>query len=120
MASRVRVAFTLVFDAAFWILAVWAPIAVIAFGVYKHYILLALVGCVACVAAAVGARLLARGIWSGHRLAYVLVCLMLLSAAGYHTWQALHEPSPAKILAATRALAYVGLTVAVGRGARGA
>jgi uncharacterized membrane protein len=114
--SRVIVALATAFDAAFWLLLVWAPIGwVIGVALVKprNAALLAVAGLLACVVGALIARVLGRGLWSGHRVAFAVVCLLLLGAAGYHFWRLTFSTFSTAILAVMRALAYVALAVSV-------
>jgi len=103
MNSLVRLAVTLMLEIGFWTLLVLAPIALLLLG---HWLL---------AVGAVAAAFAARALGGRPRLAHVVVCLLMLAAAGYHVWNASRTSGNTRVLSSSRAAAYAVLIALVAR-----
>jgi hypothetical protein len=108
--SAAIVALATVCDAAFWFLAIWAPIAIVILSLNFRQLALTLIIPV-CAVAALIARALGKGIFSGRRAAYIGISLTMLGPAALHIAIACVTTSSTAILAASRAVVYICLAL---------
>src|SRR4051812_36434858 len=98
--SAAIVALATICSVAFWILAIWAPIALIVLAVAFRQLSLTLLTPLSFLGAFI-ARALAKGIFSGHCAAYIVIGLAMRGPAALHIAIACTTTSSTAILAAS-------------------
>lgn len=115
MQPRVRLALILLIHGGLWASIVWAPIVVLAAAWCLRAPVLGVVGVAGCGIAAALLGALERGVRSGRRLAYGIVCLLMLGALAYHLFNAARTGGATAVFSLSRAAAYLLLIVIVAR-----